>query len=284
MESHDPLVWVFPKLSRMDMQRAASMFSIIVVSFVTFLAVFVVSYFLSFFFETFRSHLRPKEKVFWCLAFVRAVFGFMASGLGIWGLAFTDVLHNDVVMGSSKTSFVTVYLCVGFFLFECTAMFGSNLYFRTCDPFLFAHHSLSVLGYSTAAYYGNTHFFAVVGMLLEVTTPFTCLCWMLLKAGMAEHFVWKANQLVLVHLFHCRTTLEGYFYYKTYLQWDNIFYNMPHPLMLLLYTQLSVQFFVLTPYWTYKKTVQLFNPVDWNHPELQSPKAAACLNSHSKAE
>ena len=38
--------------------------------------------------------------------------------------------------------------------------------------------------------------------------------------------------------------------------------------MFMLYTQLSITFFVLTPYWTYKKMIQLFNPVDWNHPEL----------------
>jgi len=45
---------------------------------------------------------------------------------------------------------------------------------------------------------------------------------------------------------------------------------MPLPIFILLYTQLVLQFFMLTPYWTYKKMMQLFNPVDWNHPETQN--------------
>ena len=39
--------------------------------------------------------------------------------------------------------------------------------------------------------------------------------------------IWQFNQLVLVHLFHCRTTIEGFFFYKSYYQWTNIYLNMP---------------------------------------------------------
>ena len=45
---------------------------------------------------------------------------------------------------------------------------------------------------------------------------------------------------------------------------------MPLPLKTLLYTQLTLQFFILTPYWTYKKMGQLYNPVDWNFPDSRT--------------
>ena len=271
----DPVAYLFPSTADVDMRKLETKVLIIFSTFVATSIIFACSYLISYRFVTFRSHLRTKEKIFWCLAFVRAAFGFMASFFGAWYLAFDDTLQKDVVNGHSQTSFLAVYICVGFFVFECCALYLSNIVFKGFDPFLFMHHTLSLVGFSTAAYYGNTHFFAVVGMLLEMTTPFSCFCWMLLKAKMSHLTIWKVNQIVLVHLFHCRTTLEGYFLYKSYMQWDNIVTTMPGPMMFLLYTQLSLQFFLLTPYWTYKKMMQLFNPVDWNHPDLQSPKVAA---------
>ena len=264
----DPVVYFFPSVATWDMHTLNTKLSVIVTTFAVATVVFLLSYIASYkLVTTFRSRLRTKEKVFWCLAFVRAIFGFIASFFGAWYLAFDDTLQRDVVYGHSQSSFLAVYISVGFFIFECLMLFGSNIIFRNFDPFLAMHHTLSLVGFSVCTYYGNTHFFAVVGMLLEMTTPFTCFCWMLLKANKADLFIWQFNQLVLVHLFHCRTTLEGFFFYKSYYQWSNIVDNMPLPLKILLYTQLSLQFFILTPYWTYKKMGQLYTPVDWNFPD-----------------
>ena len=205
----DPVVYFFPSVADWDMRTLETKLTVIGTTFATSLVIFIISYIASYqFVTTFQSHLRTKEKVFWCLAFVRAIFGFIASFFGLWYLAFDDTLQRDVVNGHSQSSFLAVYICVGFFIFECLALFTSNAIFRTFDPFLSLHHTLSLIGFSVAAYYGNTHFFAVVGMLLEMTTPFTCFCWMLLKANMANLMIWQLNQLILVHLFHCRTTLE----------------------------------------------------------------------------
>ena len=176
--------------------------------------IFVLSYFISHRFVTFHSYLRPKEKVFWCLSFVRAMFGFFVSFFGIWYIAFDDTLQKDVVNGHTQSSYIVVYVSVGFFVFECSALYLSNFVFKTFEPFLSLHHTITLACYSTAAYYGNIHFFAVSGLLLEMTTPFSCFCWMFLKAKMSHLMIWKVNQIVLVHLFHCRTTLEGYLLYK----------------------------------------------------------------------
>jgi ceroid-lipofuscinosis protein 8 len=39
---------------------------------------------------------------------------------------------------------------------------------------------------------------------------------------------------------------------------------MPMTVFLMLYVQLTLVSLVMTPYWTYKKTAQMINPVDWN--------------------
>jgi ceroid-lipofuscinosis protein 8 len=98
---------------------------------------------------------------------------------------------------------------------------------------------------------------------------------MLLKCELAHLSLWKANQFVLVHLFHCRTTLECYTYYMFLSHWDNIRDNLPVALTAMIFLQLNLNLFVLTPYWTHKKTAQMFNPADWNHPELANDSATA---------
>ena len=268
----DPVVFLFPGMADVNMRKPETKLLVISLTFFASLLVFCASYFASYTFVTFRSKLRTKEKVFWCLSFVRALFGFVSTFIGFWYIAFDDTLQKDVVNGSSQTSFLAVYVFVGFFLFECSALFSSIALFGGFDSFLVAHHALSLLSFGTSACCDTAHFFAVVGMLLEMTTPFSCLCWLLLKAGMAQLPIWKINQIVLVHLFHCRTTLEGYIFYKIYMQWENVRHHMPQPIFWLLIVQLTLQFFILTPYWSYKKMGQLFNPVDWNHPELQKQK------------
>lgn len=269
----DPVVFVFPGMADVNMKKLETKLLVITSTFFVFLLVFFASYLASYSLVTFRLWLRTKEKVFWCLSFVRALFGVFSSLVGFWYIAFDDTLQKDVVNGSSQTSFLAVYIAVGFFIFECTALFTSIALFGGFDSFLVAHHTLSLLGFSTVAYVENTHFFSVVGMLLEMTTPFSCLCWMFLKAKMAHLPIWKLNQVILVHLFHCRTTIEGYFYYKMYIQWENVNTHMPRSIFWMLVFQLTLQFFILTPYWTYKKMGQLFNPVDWNHPELDKKKS-----------
>ena len=81
---------------------------------------------------------------------------------------------------------------------------------------------------------------------------------------MAHTSLWKCNQLFLIHLFHMRTIIEGYLLLMTYRQWENVMTNMPVVVFVLLYTQVILQFVCLTPNWTYKKTSQFFNPIDFN--------------------
>lgn len=271
----DPLIYLFPHLGQLAVSNLEVKLQIVGLTFAVSAIIFFLSYLGSYRFVTFKSYLSTKEKVFWCMAFVRAVFGIVASFFGFWYLAVDNTLHKDVVRATCTSSHFAVCMCVGFFLFECTALFSSNVIFRNFDPFLATHHSVSLIGFSISAYSGMGHFFSVVALLLEMTTPFSCICWVLLKAKMAHLVIWKVNQNILVHLFHCRTTIEGYFLYKTYSDWGNISENLPVGLIFVLIGGVSMNFFILTPYWTYKKMMQLSKPVDWNHPELERRQTLA---------
>ena len=269
----DPLVKLYPPISKLNLESQEVKLYTLLYTFLLFSIIFTISYFISSFFYTFKKILRTKEKIFWSLAFVRATFGFTCLPIGLYYLSVNDALQKDVVNSTTVLSTMAIYYSVGFFIFECTALYGTNIIFRFFDPFLFAHHTLSLFGYCIVTYYGKGHFFAVAGLVLEGTTPFTCLCWMLLKAEWAHTRVWKLNQFILVHLFHCRTMVETYFCFISYFQWQTIWSQMPSPMFYSLYIQLSLQLFLLTPYWTYKKTQQMMNPIDWNHPELVEQKS-----------
>ena len=264
----DLFVRAFPPLEGLDLDSTENKLYCVLLGIVLSALFSVICYLVSFSSETFRRNLRTKEKVFWCLALVRALFGFFGMAIGAWFVLIDRSLHVDVVNGINVTSFISLHLFIGFFIFECSALYISNIVFRFFDPFLAAHHTLSLLGGCMVAYYGKGHFFAIIGLLLEMTTPFSCLCWILIKMKLSHHWTWKLNQLILVHLFHCRTTVEAFVIHRSYFQWDNITANLPTAIFVLLYTQVVIQFLILTPYWTYKKMLQLSNPVDWNHPEL----------------
>lgn len=279
----DPAVYFFPNLEDVLWTSLETKLTVVALAFLSFTALFVLGYVVSYLFvPPFRTKLRSKDKIFWGLTLVRAIFGVCAIVVGLWYLFVDDILLKDVVNGHNVTTFVTVYIVTGFFLFECVSLVAFNIYFRFFDPFLFAHHFLCLVGFSISiSYNGKGHFLGVVSLLLEATTPFSCVCWMLLKCNMAHLTLWKLNQLVLVHLFHCRTTLEGFLYYMIYTQWDNVKENLPVPITALTFLGLTLNFFVLTPYWTYKKMSQLFKPVDWNHPELSTTQVVANGAAHN---
>ena len=110
----------------------------------------------------------------------------------------------------------------------------------------------------------GAHQLACKGLIIEMSTPFSALCWTLLKAGKERTFLWKANQFLLVHSFHLRNVAEVMMWCISYRHWDNVWNYMPTLLFVFLYGQLTLVTFLLTPYWTYKKSKQMFCPVDWN--------------------
>ena len=133
---------------------------------------------------------------------------------------------------------------------------------------------MSQVGYSLVIYTGAAHCFGCKGLILEMSTPLSALCWTLLKCGKERSLLWRANQFLLVHTFHMRSVVECLFWYISYSHWAQIWARMPLPVFVALYVQLSLVSLVMTPYWTYKKTVQMVNPVDWNFEKPHSSEAS----------
>ena len=268
-ESGDILVCVFPQLKELDIDSAENKAYLTLSSFIFCLIVFCISYFKSSSLETYRN-LQAREKVFWSVNIVRAVFGFIGAFFGGWFTIFDHSLHDDIVSEANVSSFVALHLFYGFFIFECVQLYTSNIIFRFFNRVFAIHHTLFLLGICLMSYHAKGHFYSMVYLLLEMITPFTCLSWMLIKAKLAHHWVWTLNQLIMIHLYHCRTTIESFLAYKTYLQWDNFVNNMPTGLIVIFFVLHPILLLFITPYYTYKNMLQLSSRSSWNDPVTQN--------------
>ncbi|XP_007892210.1 protein CLN8 [Callorhinchus milii] len=236
--------------------------------FLFYLGVFIFSHLLSFALSTTYCALAAKQKTFWNLAATRAVFGVQSIVVGLWALLVDPVLHTDKILGQQNWSWFNILIAVGFFLFENTVFYGSNIIFRTFDVALAVHHFFAFVGFACAIIWDRMgHYLPMVTLLLEMSTPFTCISWMLLKSGFSHTLFWKVNQWFTIHMFHCRMILT---YYMWWLWWQHleIFRSqvpvIPH---LVFFSGLFLLTFIINPFWTHKKTMQLLNPVDWNFDE-----------------
>ena len=224
---------------------------------------------ISSFIPTYKQ-LKRAHKVFWCLAGVRALFGLRAVVFSI--LILTDSeLWEDFVLSKTLSSQLFFTSIVGFFLFECSMLLISDILFKQRSYTLLIHHSLSLVGYSIGLFWDHGYFLGSIIVSLEMSTPFSCLCWVLMKAKMSETFIWKANQCLMVHLFHTRQNLLCVVMYIVVSHWWNFYQNMNVVLMTFLVGGAIIMFLGLNPYWTYRKTEQLFSRQDWNFKSGQTP-------------
>ncbi|KAK6995348.1 protein CLN8 [Biomphalaria glabrata] len=263
------LQYLCPSLLKLDYTSRKVKAEVVLAAFTFVSFIFLITLAICNAFPAFRA-LVFKHKVFMCLAVVRGVYGFFGLIVGVYAIFKTTNLDRDVVFGTTATSAFAMCVSVGFFLFEILAVVISDIAFGTFSRMLIMHHSLALTAYSLAIYYEANYSYGSKGMILEMSTPFSCLCYVLLKAGMENSRSWFVNQMVLVHTFHLRSVVECYLWYVTYQNWGNIWHHMPVPLLTLLYANLVLVTFLMTPYWGYKKTQQLFNPVDWNFQETKN--------------
>lgn len=262
---------IHPHLAKADFTKTSTLFKSIFGSLAFFICIFLSSHLISKVTQTYKT-LRVKEQIFWNLAVVRAVFGIFCTLVGIWAFFLDTELEKDVIYGTTPTSFYAMTTTVGFFCFECLAVSLSDIYYRRFSMLLNIHHWISLIGYTTVLIIGSSHFFGTRGLLLEMSTPFSAVCWIVLKAGKASSIFWKINQFLLVHSFHLRSVVECSLWYSTYKHWETVKSTMPIALFIPLYTQLVLVTFIMTPYWTYKKTSQMINPVDWNFEDGKKQK------------
>ncbi|CAL8294267.1 unnamed protein product [Arctogadus glacialis] len=262
--------------SNMDYYTLDVRLHLVGLGFAFYTAVFIICHLLSVVLSrTYRS-LLTKEKVFWNLAATRAVFGIQSTVAGLCVLTKDSAVSRDQVSGKDDFSWFNVLTATGFFFFENMALHASNVVFRSFDLPLATHHFFALSGYVSLLIWDPLgHFLPMITLLLEVSTPFTCISWMLLKAGWARSMFWRANQWVMIHMFHCRMVLTYYMWWVSWSHWTAI--NAIYPLVprTLYFTGLALLTVVLNPIWTHKKTMQLLNPVDWNFSDKPAPNGSA---------
>lgn len=238
---------------------------VIAAGFTIYLVIFIFSHWLSFCFSSTYRCLSAKEQVFWNLAATRAVFGIQSIAVGLMALLFDTDLYADPIRSQHDWTWVTILVSTGFFLFENVALHTFNIFFWTCDIFLAIHHFFAFAGYLGAVICSTVgHYIPVITLLLEMSTPFTCVSWMLLKVGWSQSLIWKANQWIMIHMFHCRMILTYHLWWLCFCNWEQLIHNIPISYLLVFLFGLSLLTFILNPYWTHKKTLQLLTPVDWN--------------------
>jgi len=205
--------------------------------------------------------------MFWNLAVIRGIYGFVGALGSIYERYFdTELFAKDLVFGKTNSSLFWCLLHQGFFVFEWGALCYFDVRFRTFSKGLHTHHMVAIVGYNAVLYFDQGHYTANSAFVLEFSTPFSCICYCLLKADMAKSLAWRVNQLALIHVFHLRSVIECLMMYETYLNWGD-FCKLPVIMNAAnLAGLISVGLF-LTPYWTFRKTEQLFKPQDWNNAE-----------------
>lgn len=121
-------------------------------------------------------------QVFWDLTATRAVFGIQSIIAGLRVLLEDSALYSDKVLGQQNWSWFNLLTATGFFLFENVALHASNVVFWSFDVPLAVHHFYALAGFAGAVVWSQLgHFLPMVTLLLEMSTPFTCVSWMLLK-------------------------------------------------------------------------------------------------------
>ncbi|KAL6105804.1 cln8 [Pungitius sinensis] len=249
---------------------------LISLGFCVYAGIFLLSHLLSVTLSRTYTSLVAKEKVFWNLAATRAVFGVQSTVAGLRALTEDSALTRDRTRGQEDWSWFNVLTATGFFVFENVALHGSSAVFRSFDLPLATHHFFALSGFASLVVWDSTgHFLSMVTLLLEMSTPFTCISWMLLKAGWAHTLFWRANQWVMIHSFHCRMVLTYFMWWVFLTHWAEFSAHVALPPRLLLFTGLALLTFVINPIWTHKKTMQLLHPVDWNFGEKRAPLSGA---------
>jgi len=90
--------------------------------------------------------------------------------------------------------------------------------------------------------------------------------------GWSRTLFWKANQWIMIHMFHCRMVLSYYMWWVCWNHWEEMNTHIPLVQRFLFFIGLFLLTFFLNPIWTHKKTLQLLNPVDWNFGNMPTPE------------
>ncbi|KAM4692887.1 protein CLN8-like [Discoglossus pictus] len=242
----------------MDYSSWTTCLLVIMAGFFAYFGIFVLSHLVSALFSATYSSLSVREKVWWDLAVTRAAFGMQCTYSGLRVLLVDSVFSADKVTAQDDWSWLTILTATGYFLFDNVCLHMYNLIFWTWDFFLAVHHIFSLLGlFSTVVYSTAGHYLVLVTLLAEMGAPFTGTSLILIKAGLSKTLLWKLNQWVIIHVFHCRMVLTYHLWWVCFCNWEHFMNSVPHVYLTIYLISLAILTLLLNPFWTHKKTIQL---------------------------
>lgn len=250
-------------LEDIDYSQLSTKLILVFLFFVTYVIGFVISALLSKSSTTYVN-MSKKEKIFWNSGFVRTCYSIFCVGGCLMCLFVDKDYKENTVYDTTPTSFILCTSALGFFAFECTALTFSDISYRKFSYLLQLHHWIGMFVLLQVVVSDVGHLFTVRCLLLESSAPCTFTCWVLLKLGKGNTTIWKLNQCLLVHVYHFRSFVEFNMCYLTFFKYRNDLLSvLPVPTYILACTYVGLLTFLLTPYWTYKKTTQLYIPKDF---------------------
>ena len=255
----DLYVFLVPSLKDTEVTTWNFKIATVAITCILYSLLFFVVSLVSFTTERFRV-LSGVDKFTWCAKGTKVFYFPIPVFTGFWFLLVDDTLKDDVVNGTTITSFIAIYIQVGFFLLDSILMaVGKILYGRRFSTALLIHHLIVFTVYSIGiCYNGKGHYFAILVFILDMAGPLSYINWMLAKAKLTHLFIWKVNQHISVYLWHFRTVLDLYYNYVLLKNWNYAWNEMPLPLLVTSSCGVLFVAFTLTPYWTYIEAKRLY--------------------------
>ncbi|KAL2623671.1 hypothetical protein R1flu_003876 [Riccia fluitans] len=152
-----------------------------------------------------------------------AIFCTVAAGYLLYG---SDVFSESAPYGpvpfrSSIFSYFTIGFSTGYFVADLAMILWT--YPSLGGPEYVVHHLLSIVSLVLADYIAHAHFYVLMTLFSEVSTPFINFRWYLLTSGMknSKAFIYNGLMLVVVWLF-ARIILFIYFFYHLCTHYDTV--------------------------------------------------------------
>ncbi|XP_065258084.1 protein CLN8-like [Emys orbicularis] len=239
--------------------------TLLAAGFFIYLGVFLLAHWLSSWISASYRALPGKEKAFWNMHMTRGVFAVQSCGAGLWAWFIDPVFQADQVYSQQKWSYFHCLIAAGYFLLDNVLLHVSNILFGMFEKYSVVHHLFAfgaILVVITNIKSG--HYLILTGLLLEMSSPSTCLSHVLSKIGYDNTRFWKANQWVLIRMCHCRIVLSYHMLWVCISNWNDVVENMGLPYFIVFFMGLSIFTFIINPHWTYETTEKFFRQVDGN--------------------
>lgn len=155
---------------------------LIAAGFFIYLGLFLLLHYLSSWMSISYHLLPAKDKVFLSLGGARGIFGIQSCVAALWALLMDPVFQADKVYSQQDWSWFICLIASGFFLWEIVALCVSNFIFQRFYFQAHIHHVLAFGGFlGLVTNIKSGHYIPLMGLLLEMCTPFEYISWMLLK-------------------------------------------------------------------------------------------------------